>query len=132
MHNQEDIIAFLEAIPLTARKLDTLEFIRFLRLCKTIVQDPNLIDSMVNIYKTCSKLDNTSLPNLSLRELEIYALIGASKSSQEIATELAISITTVATHRKNIIKKLGLKGSGQLQRHALIHELSTCNNTLLL
>ena len=42
---------------------------------------------------------------LSSREKEILRLVGEGKSSQEIADLLHIGKNTVATHRKNIIKK---------------------------
>lgn len=42
---------------------------------------------------------------LTERELEILKLIAEEKSSQEIADDLFISIRTVDTHRKNLLKK---------------------------
>jgi PAS domain-containing protein/DNA-binding CsgD family transcriptional regulator len=45
---------------------------------------------------------------LSQREHEIANLIRAGKSSSEIAQALFVSLTTVAFHRKNLRRKLGL------------------------
>jgi DNA-binding CsgD family transcriptional regulator len=45
---------------------------------------------------------------LSQREHEIATLIRAGKSSSEIAQALFVSPTTVAFHRKNLRRKLGL------------------------
>jgi len=39
--------------------------------------------------------------------------------SHEIADELFIGKSTVDTHRKNMIRKLGLSGAGELLRYAL-------------
>src|ERR1700761_231298 len=47
------------------------------------------------------------LPALSSRETEIIHLIAEGKTNNEIAEKLFLSIHTVKTHRKNIIKKLG-------------------------
>jgi PAS domain S-box-containing protein len=49
---------------------------------------------------------------LTLREREIVNLIRAGKSSSEIAETLYISPTTVAFHRKNLRRKLGLEARG--------------------
>lgn len=56
---------------------------------------------------------------LTKRELEILKLIGVGKINQEIADELFIGKTTVETHRKNMMRKLDLSGSGELLRFAL-------------
>lgn len=47
------------------------------------------------------------IANLSSREAEIVQLIAAGMTNKEIAERLFLSIHTVKTHRKNIIKKLG-------------------------
>jgi PAS domain S-box-containing protein len=49
---------------------------------------------------------------LTLREREIVNLIRAGKSSSEIAETLYISPATVAFHRKNLRRKLGLEARG--------------------
>ncbi|QHV96860.1 response regulator transcription factor [Spirosoma endbachense] len=46
-------------------------------------------------------------PSLSSRETEIVNLIAEGKTNKEIAEKLFLSIHTIKTHRKNIIKKLG-------------------------
>lgn len=56
---------------------------------------------------------------LSQRELEILRLIAKGMTSHQIATQLFIGKTTVDTHRKNMIRKLGLNGAGELLRYAV-------------
>ncbi|EZH72883.1 chemotaxis protein CheY [Aquimarina atlantica] len=56
---------------------------------------------------------------LSKSEREILTLIGQGKTSSEIATIRFNSVSTVETHRKNIIRKLGLHGKGELLRYAI-------------
>lgn len=56
---------------------------------------------------------------LSTRENEILQLIAQGKSSQEIADCLFVSKSTIDTHRKNIVRKLNLKGKSELLRYAL-------------
>jgi len=48
-----------------------------------------------------------SVNTLSSRETEIIQLIAAGMTNKEIAEKLFLSIHTVKTHRKNIIKKIG-------------------------
>lgn len=54
----------------------------------------------------CIKADDIQL---SEREIEIVRLLAKSLTTSEIADELCISSQTVATHRKNIIRKTGVK-----------------------
>jgi DNA-binding NarL/FixJ family response regulator len=51
------------------------------------------------------RLDTAS--QLSSRETEIIQLIAAGMTNKEIAEKLFLSIHTIKTHRKNIIKKIG-------------------------
>lgn len=62
---------------------------------------------------------NKSKSVLSTREKEILVLIGRGSTSHEIADQLFIGKSTVDTHRKNMIRKLGLSGAGELLRYAL-------------
>jgi len=56
---------------------------------------------------------------LTKRQIEILELVAKGKTSREIADELCIGIHTVDTHRKNMIRILGLHGKGELMRYAL-------------
>lgn len=56
---------------------------------------------------------------LSTREREILQLIAEGKAAKEIAHVLAISIKTVAFHRDNIKRKLGLRTTAELTKHAI-------------
>lgn len=56
---------------------------------------------------------------LSSREQEILHLISLGHTSHQIAEELFIGKSTVDTHRKNMIRKLGLSGAGELLRYAV-------------
>jgi len=56
---------------------------------------------------------------LTKRQIQILKLIAQGKTNQEIADTLIIGKATVETHRKNMIRKLNLKGAGELLRYAL-------------
>ncbi|MCE7993254.1 MAG: response regulator transcription factor [Roseivirga sp.] len=69
----------------------------------------------------CSKVvdiittgEDFTYSELSEREMEIVKLISKGNSSAEIASRLNISVHTVNSHRKNILKKLGLKSPTEL------------------
>lgn len=56
---------------------------------------------------------------LSKSEREILTLIGQGKTTSEIAAIRFTAVSTVEKHRKNMIRKLGLSGKGELLRYAL-------------
>ena len=58
---------------------------------------------------------------LSKREIEILILVAQGLMNKEIADRLNISLNTVITHRKNIIKKTGIKSVAGLTSYALMH-----------
>ena len=58
-------------------------------------------------------------PLLSKSEREILKLIGEGKATSEIAEIRFTAVSTVEKHRKNMIRKLGLAGKGELLRYAL-------------
>jgi len=62
-------------------------------------------------------------PTVSKREKEVLQLISEELTTSEIAQKLFISITTVETHRKNMLKKLGLRNTAGLMRYAFQHSL---------
>lgn len=58
---------------------------------------------------------------LSDREIEVLALIVEGFINKEIADRLNIGLTTVITHRKNIMEKLGAKSVSALTIYAVMH-----------
>ena len=58
---------------------------------------------------------------LSDREIEVMALIVQGYINKEIADQLNISLSTVITHRKNIMDKLGMKSVSALTIYAVMH-----------
>ncbi len=55
----------------------------------------------------------------SKREIEIIRLIAEGFETKEITEKLFISVDTVKTHRKNILKKAGCKNSAELVARAI-------------
>jgi DNA-binding NarL/FixJ family response regulator len=58
---------------------------------------------------------------LTKREIEVMKLIVKGYINKEIADKLYIGLSTVVTHRKNIMEKLGLKSVSALTIYAVTH-----------
>jgi DNA-binding NarL/FixJ family response regulator len=54
----------------------------------------------------------------SERELEILELIARGYSSKRIAAELFVSIHTVNTHRQNMMRRIAMKNTAEVVKHA--------------
>jgi transcriptional regulator, luxR family protein len=58
---------------------------------------------------------------LSDREIEVLSLIAQGYINKEIGNQLNIGLTTVISHRKNIVEKLGMKSVSALTIYAVMH-----------
>jgi DNA-binding NarL/FixJ family response regulator len=61
--------------------------------------------------------------SLTARELEVLQLIVSGKSNKEIASQLELSVNTVAVHRANIMDTLGIHKTAELVVYAIRHGL---------
>jgi DNA-binding NarL/FixJ family response regulator len=61
--------------------------------------------------------------DLSNRELEVFRLLIAGLSVNDIASQLAISNKTVSTHKIRMFEKLKLANMADLMRYAMAHDL---------
>ncbi len=93
------------------------ETISVMNAFKNVSENKNLIEKTVLLLFIAER-KMKHIQNLTQRETQIFNLIGLGFNSGDISSLLAISKETVSTHRKNIIKKLNLKGSGKLQKAA--------------
>lgn len=83
-----------------------------------------VIDAILE--KPVRKCDNCAGVCLSPREIEIIQLISDGLTNGDIADRLFISIHTVSTHRKNILRKLNLNKSSELIMYAIKNGLVRC------
>jgi DNA-binding NarL/FixJ family response regulator len=58
-------------------------------------------------------------PQLARREREVLRLIAEGVRSPAIAEELKVSVATIEVHRRNIMRKLGLRTVAELTKHAI-------------
>jgi len=61
----------------------------------------------------------TGGPRPSPREMQVLRLLAGGRSPREIGAELGISLQTVRTHVRNLLRKLGVHGVTQAVTHAL-------------
>lgn len=83
----------------------------------------NIIDAAGDFRNTITIEDKQVNEILSKREIEILKLICKEYSNQEIAEKLFLSISTVETHRKNLIAKLGVNNTVGLVKFAIKNNL---------
>jgi DNA-binding NarL/FixJ family response regulator len=57
---------------------------------------------------------------LSIREKEVFRMIGRGLSSKQIAETLGLSIRTVDVHRANIKRKLGTRTTSEMLKYAVL------------
>ncbi len=79
---------------------------------------PELAGAVVEGVRDTRRGKTGQLP-LGRREREVLQLIAEGKRSPEIAAQLFIAVATVETHRRNIMRKLGLHTVAELTRLAI-------------
>ena len=94
------------------------------------VPEPILIKSLLSLEQGAHP-HGRSLPSpqamssvqkvLSDREIEVLAFIVKGYINKEIADRLGVSLSTIISHRKNIMEKLNRKSVGSLTIYAVMH-----------
>jgi two-component system response regulator NreC len=69
--------------------------------------------------------DETAASVLSAREREVLQLIAEGWSTKQIASHLYVSIKTIETHRRQIMKKLDLHSIADLTKYAIREGLTS-------
>ncbi len=82
----------------------------------TTIEEDTYLKSSVIIYDKQGSL-------LSEREKEILILVCSEMSSANIGKQLFLSTSTVDTHRKNILNKLGVTNTVGLVKYAIKHHI---------
>jgi DNA-binding NarL/FixJ family response regulator len=80
---------------------------------------PPLSEEAVDRHRQRAKGVSDPYDTLTRREREILQLVGEGYTSADIAARLVISPRTVETHRRHLVRKLGLSGQAALVRYAL-------------
>ncbi len=89
-------------------------------LCGEIYVSDRIANRMLKHYITGSgTVRNSSIADLSDRELEVFRLIGEGHGTRQIAEELHLSVKTVESYQAHIKEKLSLRSSRELMQHAI-------------
>ncbi|MFK5883968.1 MAG: response regulator transcription factor [Candidatus Izemoplasma sp.] len=94
---------------------------KLIEAIKTVYQKEKYYSNEVSLklIKLLLNKEKTLNSSLSTREIQVIKSISKGHTNKEIGKELYISDRTVESHRRNIIKKLNLKNTVELVRHAL-------------
>lgn len=76
-----------------------------------------LVDSYLSPRRSSPREERYN--ELSNREREVFQLLAEGHSTKEVADLLCVSVSTVKTHRINIMEKLGIRTNAQLIRFAI-------------
>jgi two-component system response regulator NreC len=90
---------------------------------KYFSKEINILDTNQDFRNTVTIEDKKVDEILSKREIEVLTLICKEYSNSEIAKKLFLSVSTVETHRKNLIAKLGVNNTVGLVKFALKNKL---------
>jgi two-component system response regulator NreC len=114
-------------VPKRAAPEDLLNAIRMVRNGEIYIY-PMLAKLLVNDFLERVEEDATSkatMDGLTLREQEILVALASGESNDDIADRLSISKHTVARHRENLMRKLGLHNRSELVKYAIRKGLIT-------
>jgi DNA-binding NarL/FixJ family response regulator len=98
-------------------KQELLEAIHEITQGKTYFSE-EVKSNFINSKVIAVKNDNENIP-LTKREKEVLQLIALEHTTNEMAEKLFISLNTVETHRKNILRKLKVRNSVGIVKKAI-------------
>lgn len=119
MFDQDDAVSQMIEAGASGYILKNTSLNEVLKAILTVADGDTYFDGNINSNILQKNATKKSKGLLTKRQKEILTLVAQGKTSREIAEELFIGIHTVDTHRKNMIRILGLKGKGELLRYAL-------------
>lgn len=120
MFDQEQAVSQMLAAGASGYLLKNSPLEDVLTAIRTVAQGQTFFDKSINLTSiNQDKNQAGKKPLLSKSERDILRLIGQGKSSSEIAGIRFNSVSTIEKHRKNMIRKLGLSGKGELLRYAI-------------
>ena len=115
-----------KAIVLSAGESSALHGVPYLNMC---LSQEKLIKAFMNMrtygHQKKPHPHAVRMPepatDLTPREIDVLRLITKGLANKEIADKLNIALTTVISHRKNIIEKLGIRSASGLAIFAVMH-----------
>lgn len=103
-------------VPKAESGLELIKAIRAVRNNQTYISGAPIDTETGMEIKESSNLRASALGK---REIEVLKLVAGGLTSRQIAETMNISLATVEVHRRNIMRKLGLRTSIDLTRYAM-------------
>ncbi len=120
MFDQEELVSQMIAAGASGYLLKNSPLQEVINAIEAVAFGNTFFDKAIDLSFTSEGVTTTTKRTiLSKSEREILRLIGQGKTTSEIATSRFTAVSTVEKHRKNMIRKLGLSGKGELLRYAL-------------
>ena len=88
---------------------------------KTVIQRKTYFS--ISASNTLKKPDERKMPALTRREKEILLKIADGLTNQQIADLLFVDVSTVSSHRKNMLSKYDVQNTAQLIKLAITEKL---------
>ncbi len=86
---------------------------------------PLIADTVVEGFLRADTGGQQVTPDLRARERETLQLLAEGKTSKEVAERMCIAVSTVETHRRQIMAKLDLHTVAELTKYAIRHGLTS-------
>ena len=131
MHSDRRFVAGMLEAGASGYLLKDCAFEELTRAIKNVVSNkiylsPGITDVVVKDYLGKStKASRSVFSNLTNREREVLQLLAEGRSTKQIAQSLHVSIKTIETHRRQIMKKLNMHSIAELTKYALREGLTS-------
>ena len=90
---------------------------------------PRITGVVIDVQlRAASEPQSSGYASLGPREREIVQLLAEGHTSPQIARRLHISTRTVETHRRNIVRKLGVHSIAELTKYAIREGLTSMDD----
>ena len=118
MENDQDIMMECKALGVKGYIIKNLSSDELIEAIETVMHN----QTYFMWGKEVDALIKEEESGLSKREKEIVSLISKGFTSQEIADAINLSVLTINTHRRNILRKLNLKNTAMMVQYARINK----------
>jgi len=125
MHSDHRLVSEMLAVGASGYLLKDCAFEELERAIRTaadnnIYLSPQITKTVINHYvRNPSPSKSLVFSVLTAREREIFQLLAEGKNMKQIAFKLGVSIKTIETHRRRLMKKLNVTGTADLTKLAV-------------
>lgn len=111
-------------VPLITTYIDRVFLKNFKDTIELVDSKQKVVNKIINLLNNNEETTNQNdTVELSNRETEVLVRVAKGMTNKDISEVLNISVHTVITHRKNIVKKTGIKSVSGLTVYALLNNL---------